>query len=69
MLPIEYQAIESFAKGLKQCFEAKLKDADDNTIKEVVNEVFSYVNSIIDLHLQMKELDVEKTLEDMQKKS
>jgi len=54
LTPEQFEAIKGFADGLKGCLVAAKKDSYD------ANLALSYVISLIDLHVQIKELDVNR---------
>ena len=56
--PAQYQAIKDFASGLTTCF-LHYKNTHN---EEFSNIVLNYAINIIDIHLQLAELEVEKCL-------
>ena len=63
LTPEQYQAIEKFAKGLKEVF-ANYKTHHHDAFSDIV---LDYVLKIIDIHLQLAELDEERYMNEMEK--
>jgi predicted DNA-binding protein len=69
LTPEQYKAIEQFSDGLKECFSAKRNEkTKDSVVREIIEMNMNYVISIIDLHLSLAMIDLERTAVQMQKK-
>ena len=65
LTPEEYSAIKKFAEGLKGCFLKRKKTIHDSMAEITLD----YVLQIIDLHLQMKELELKKYAYELEKEN
>ena len=63
LTPEEYSAITNFANGLKECFLNRMKNLNE----PFADIILGYVLKIIDLHLQMKELELRKYAYELEK--
>jgi hypothetical protein len=63
MHPQEYQAIKQFKEGLEECLLNTRKTYEnDNIVDKATCNGLNYAIKLLDLHLRLKELDVDRTL-------
>jgi hypothetical protein len=66
MHPQEFEAIKKYSEGLRGCLEATLKTyKHDNPIDNAISAGLNHAISLINFHLSLAELMVDKTMGEM----
>jgi hypothetical protein len=63
MTPDQYYEVEKFAKGLRECLESKLSQLEPEAT--ICRSVLDYAISVLDVHLRMAEVEVDREIEKM----
>lgn len=63
LTPQEFNVIKDYAEGLKEVFQNYKENHRDN----LTDCIFNYVTQVIDIHLALKELEVERYIFNLKK--